>query len=684
MSKLKDSRKTQSSFRSLLFAGAMIFALNLTGCGGGGGGDSVSNTQSPPSPPPPVAFVPSITLFAGALGGAGNLDGLPGRLDMPISVAVDANNSIYVGDYNNCNIRKLSSSGLSVYMGGQSCLSYVADGSISPSTFVSSPYPQRIVSDRAGTIYLVKPNAPIQRIAADGSVSPSPIYVYYENRVAIDPDGTVFQVEPSGGVVYKSDQAGNRRILVSGLGTGSSLSKSTLGIALGGDGSIYIADADQQIIRKITPLGLMTTLAGTGTPGSIDGTASSADFNSPTGIAVDSSGNVYVGDQSNYTIRKITPSGVVSTLAGSSGQKGAADGKGATARFLDVGEITIDRADSIIVVDKGNSAIRRVSADGVVTTIAGVLPSRGSQDGSLPTSRFFSPSGLARDIAGNIYLGDTDNFIVRKISGTGEVSTFAGKAGLSGKEDGFAASARFASPQSIATDQQGNVYVADYSRIRKISAAGEVKLLADAGSAIYGGTFGQYSLAVPRFIRSLAVDSQSQLYAIERLGGQLGKVSASGSFTPIGFTPIGCAPSCVPLSVTGDSLGNLFVGSNGTITKIGADGTAKLVAGGVSGSSSQLLGWKDGIGSDARFSGRIDALAVDNNGNIFVCDTGNHTIRKITPSGVVTTIAGKSGIAGTTLGPLPGLLNAPRGIVIDNAGNLYVTTEDAVVKITLS
>jgi uncharacterized protein YjiK len=97
-----------------------------------------------------------------------------------------------------------------------------------------------------------------------------------------------------------------------------------------------------------------------------------------------------------------------------------------------------------------------------------------------------------------------------------------------------------------------------------------------------------------------------------------------------------------------------------------------------------MLGWRDGVGANARFSNQISALAVDNSGNIFVCDTGNHIIRKITPSGVVTTIAGKPGIAGTTLGPLPGLLSAPKGIVIDNAGNLYVTTEDAVVKITLS
>jgi hypothetical protein len=135
MTQLKSTRNIQHSSRRLLFAGAMLFALHLAGCGGGGGGDSASSTQSPPPPPPPVAFVPSITLFAGGLGGAGNSDGLPGRLNSPFSLAVDASNSVYIGDDGNCNIRKLSGSELSVLLGERSCYVYAADGTISFSTF---------------------------------------------------------------------------------------------------------------------------------------------------------------------------------------------------------------------------------------------------------------------------------------------------------------------------------------------------------------------------------------------------------------------------------------------------------------------------------------------------------------------------------------------------------------------
>ena len=139
----------------------------------------------------------------------------------------------------------------------------------------------------------------------------------------------------------------------------------------------------------------------------------------------------------------------------------------------------------------------------------------------------------------------------------------------------------------------------------------------------------------------------------------------------------------MPLSIASDPAGNLFIASRGAIRRVGADGAPTIVAGAGLSVTFPQGGWKDGPAATALFSDNMRSLAVDNNGNIFVCDTGNHVIRKITPSGVVTTIAGKPGIAGTTVGPLPGLLNAPKGIVIDNAGNLYVTTEDAVVKITL-
>jgi sugar lactone lactonase YvrE len=678
MTQLKSTHNTQCSFRSLLFVGAMLFvALSLTGCGGGGGGDSASNTSSPPPPPPPVASVPSITLFAGALGGAGNSDGLPGRLNSPFSLAVDASNNVYIGDYGNCNVRKLSTSGLSVLWGSRSCYIYAADGTTS---FDSSsyPYPTRVIADRAGTLYLVKADAPLSRIEPDGKLTVLPITPVSSARLAIDSDGNVFEANSSQGVVYKYDKGGSRTVFASGLRTQlESLSNNTMVIALGGDGSLYVADKLINFIRKISATGQVTTLAGTGAAGAVDGIGVSAQFSNPSGIAIDNVGNVYVADELNYTIRKITPNGVVSTLAGMAGMKGSIDGVGATARFQSLGDIAIDRSGAVIAADTGNNAVRRISPDGVVTTIAGALRNKGSTDGAALASRLNLPGSIARDNAGNMYFAEEGNSTIRKLSLGGDVTTFAGKAGTSGAQDGLGAAATFTAPRSISLDQQGNIYVADSSLIRKISASGDVKLFADTGAVARVGS------RVPAFIKgsleSIAFDSRSQLYAVESVNANLNKVSPEGV-----FTAIDCGASCTPLSITSDPNGNLFVASRGAIRRVGVDGVTTVLAGSGPSTTSPLGGWRDGAAADALFGSYMPALAIDSSGNIFVCDAINHVIRKITPSGVVTTIAGKAGIAGTTLGPLPGLLNAPKGIVIDNVGNLYVTTEDAVVKITLS
>jgi sugar lactone lactonase YvrE len=685
MTLLKSSRDTHYSIRRLLFAGAFLFALNLTGCGGagGGGGDSASSTQSPPPPPPPAAFVPSIALFAGAVGGAGNSDGLPGRLNSPFSLAVDASSNLYIGDDGNCNIRKLSASGLSVLLGGRGCYIYGADGTTSFSPFSSYPNPTKVISDRLGALYLVKAdgaNATISQMEPDGKLATLPFVLASNARLAIDTDGSVFEANSSQGVIYKYDKSGSRTIFASGLRTELELlSNNTLVIALGGDGSLYAADKLTNFIRKISASGQVTTLAGTGVAGATDGAGTSAQFNSPSGIAVDSAGNVYIGDGLNFTIRKITPSGMVSTLAGTAGVKGSADGVGAAARFQSITDVAIDRSGAVIVADTGNNAIRRISADGVVTTIAGALPNKGSGDGIALASRFDAPGGMARDNAGNIFVADTGNFTVRKLTPSGAAATFAGKAGEAGSNDGAGTLATFTTPKSVALDSQGNLYVADYSLIRKISASGDVKLIADAGTVTRPFSRARPFIIIRRSIQSIAFDSRSQLYAAETVDATISKLVPDGT-----FEVIGCGASCAPLAVAGDAVGNVFVASKGAMRRIGTDGTTAILAGSIMDLSTATYGWKDGAGADVRFSSETNALAVDNSGNIFVCDTGNHVIRKITPSGVVTTIAGKPGIAGTTLGPLPGLLNAPKGIVIDNAGNLYVTTEDAVVKITLS
>src|SRR5437899_3036083 len=188
-----------------------------------------------------------------------------------------------------------------------------------------------------------------------------------------------------------------------------------------------------------------TNLAGVpGGPGSVDGTAGAARFNYPSGLAVDSAGNVYVADTLNHTIRKITPAGAVTTLAGSAGQSGSADGTGSAARFDYPEGAAVDGAGNVYVADWGNYTIRKITLAGAVTTLAGSAGQSGSADGTGSEARFDYPTGVAVDSAGSVYVADWWNSTIRKITLAGAVTTLAGSAGFFGSADGIGTAAEFA------------------------------------------------------------------------------------------------------------------------------------------------------------------------------------------------------------------------------------------------
>jgi sugar lactone lactonase YvrE len=194
-----------------------------------------------------------------------------------------------------------------------------------------------------------------------------------------------------------------------------------------GAGNAYVADTENHTIRKVTPGGTVTTLAGLGgSSGSADGTGSAARFYWPYGVAVDSAGNVYVADTWNYTIRKVTPGGVVTTLAGLAGTGGSTDGTGSAARFNYPSGVAVDSAGTVYVADRGNHTIRKVTPGGAVTTLAGLADSYGSADGTGSAARFDSPRGVAVDSAGNVYVADYYNNTIRKVTPGGVVTTLAG------------------------------------------------------------------------------------------------------------------------------------------------------------------------------------------------------------------------------------------------------------------
>ena len=319
------------------------------------------------------------------------------------------------------------------------------------------------------------------------------------------------------------------------------------------------------------------TLAGNGTAAFLDGTGTAARFDSPSGVAVDAQGNVYVGDRVNRRIRKITPGGVVTTIAGS-GAAGSADGTGAAATFNDPQGVAVDRNGNVFVADTGNHRIRRITPGGVVTTLAG--SSLGFAEGTGAAAQFNKLAGLAVGADGNLYVADTDNHRIRRVTPAGVVSTFAGS-GVAGGANASGSSAELDQPTAIAVDKFGNLFVGEFAghRIRKITPAAAV--------STYAGT------------------------------GAIG--SANG--------PAASATFNATWGIALDHAGTVFVADadNDVIRTITPDGTVSTLAGTVG-----VFGFQDGALATAKFW-NMRGLAFAGSGQLYVADASGCRIRVLTP-----------------------------------------------------
>ena len=283
-------------------------------------------------------------------------------------------------------------------------------------------------------------------------------------------------------------------------------------VAVDAAGNVYVGDAGNELVRKISRIGEVTTLAGNGNQGSENGPDTAASFFSPKGVAVDASGYVYVADWGNHLIRKISPAGEVTTFAGS-GMQGLANGPDTSASFNFPQGIAIDAAGNLYIGDSGNEMIRKISPPGGVTTLAG-NGSIGSSNGIGAAASFYNPIGIAVDASGNVFVADANNQVIRKITPSGTVTTYAGN-GDQGFANGPATSASFNSPKGVAVDASGNVYVADTGNnlIRQISLSGEVTTVAGSGSA--GSNNGNVAVATFNQPVSVAVDASGILYVAD-------------------------------------------------------------------------------------------------------------------------------------------------------------------------
>lgn len=577
------------------------------------------------------------------------------------------------------------------------------DGTGSAAQFYA---PRGVAVDSVGNLFVAdSSNNTIRKVSASGAVSTFAGTAGIQGRsdgtgaaarfvdpyaVAADSNGNLYVADTSNNIIRKITAAGVVTTVAGSGAQGSNDGAGTAarfheprGIAVDGGGNLYVADYRNHTVRKINPAGVVTTLAGTaGTPGSTDGSGASALFKGLAGVAVDSAGNVYVADTDNRTIRKISAAGNVTTLAGTAGMGGSTDGNGAAARFAEPRGIAVDAAGTLFVADYGAHTIRKISAAGSVTTFAGTAAAAGSSDGNGSAARFYFPSGLSVDNAGNVYVADTSNNTLRKISAAGNVTTLAGLAGRSSSVDGTGTAARFEDPYAVAVDRSGIVYVADATdhTIRKITPDGVVTTLAGSAGS-FGSSDGNGSAARFKGPLGIAVDSVGTLYVADTGNSTIRKISATGAVTTLAGAAGNNGSSdgagtaarfSEPNGIAVDSAGNLYVAdtANSTVRKISTAGVVSTLAG-----SPGAVGLSNGSGSAARFSVIFD-VAVDSSGNVYVCDHGNHVIRKITPGGEVSTLAG-SGVAGSADGSgSAASFRYPTGVAVDGAGTVFVADTD--------
>jgi trimeric autotransporter adhesin len=432
-----------------------------------------------------TAIVSGAVVVAFAYAGDGGT-AITASLAGPAGVAIDSSGNIYIATYADNRIRKVDSKGNISTFAGNSGYGFAGDGGAALSSQLSAP--RGICVDSAGNLYL-----------ADR----------WNNRIRKIAGTTISTIAGNGQGNFGGD---------GGLATSAQLSYPD-GIAVDKAGNVYFSDLLNNRVRMVTPTGAISTFAGSGIPGfgGDGGAAASAQLNQPAGLAIDSSGSLYIADSNNAVIRKVTPQGVISTVAGTGGTEGySGDGGAATkATLMAPLGVAIDPAGNLYIADY-YGWIREVNGStGVITTLAGTGSNGYSGDGGPAASaQFYNPIGVAVDSSGNVYVADSGNGAVRMIA-NGVISTIAGNGTLSYTGDGGpAALAQFSAISSIAVDSQGNVYVADTSNsaIRLFPLGGTVSTIAGDGNQGYTGDGGTATVAELNNPRALAVTAAGNVY----------------------------------------------------------------------------------------------------------------------------------------------------------------------------
>jgi sugar lactone lactonase YvrE len=551
---------------------------------------------------------------------------------------------------------------------------------------------------------------------AGGSVPPTPAPalstgITQPQRVTVDGNGNVYFTASN--AVFK--MSGGTLTLIAGTGrmgyagdggpATQALFNNPQGIAVDGSGNIYVADTGNSVVRIITPNGFINLFAGNvfgGVPqpgwSGDGGPAIGAALDLPVGMAVDSSGNLYIADSANNAIREVTAGGNIQTIAGlgPTAPGFAGDTQAAVAANLNGPlDVAVDSKSNVYIADTNNANVRMITAStGTINTVAGstavvsgavVLAFGYMGDGaSAILAELAGPAGVAIDSAGNIYIATYADNRIRKVDTKGNISTFAGNSGYGFAGDGGPVlNAQLASPRGISLDSSGNLYLADRwnNRIRKI-AGGTISTIAGNGQANFGGDGGAATSAQLSYPNGIAVDHTGNIYIADLLNNRVRMVTPTGTISTYagngipGFGGDGGAATNAqlnqPSGLAIDSSGNLYIAdsNNAVVRMVNTQGVISTVAGtgGVGGYSGD-----GGAATKATLLAPI-GVAVDSSSNIYIADYYGW-IREVNAStGVISTIAGNgtNGYTGDGGSATSAQFYNPIGVAVDSSGNVYV------------
>jgi sugar lactone lactonase YvrE len=595
------------------------------------------------------------------------------QLANPWAVAVDSAGNVYVADSANNRVRRITSDGIITTVAGRGTLGSAGDGG--PATSAQLAYPTGVAIDSAGNLLIaesfyfgptraggnrirkVSPDGVIQTLAGNGTYGSSgdggpavdaalsvPLAIavdgdnnlfiadYYANRVRkVSPDGIISTVIANG--------SSDRRCVANSSGDGGPVSRAhfcaPLSVAVDEDGNLFIGEygfsddpTDDRVplnflVRKVSRAGTITTVAGNGSSGfSGDGGPGSRAELVGGPIAISRTGDLFLADQTR--IREVSPAGIIRTIAGNGNISFSGDGGPAASAMLNGPvAVTTDRAGTVFLVDSPfYSRVRKVTPDGIISTVAGNGTQSYSGDGGpAVAAALFQPTGLAVDNAGDLFIADHNNNRVRKVSPEGIITTVVGNGGGSSRVESGSAAETPISPSAVAVDAAGNLFIVDGLRVRKLSPDGMVRTVA--------GIFGS-----PGFSGDGGPATEAQLQN--------------------------------PTGIALDAEGNLFIADRNRVRKVGADGVITTVAG----NGEDDYSGDGGPATQAAVS--AIGIAVDDAGNIFIL--GSNRVRKVSPEGMITTIAGigTPGYSGDGGPAAEAQLWAARSLAVDQAGNIYI------------